>query len=418
MRWTMGGALAAAAVVLMLGVDTAGAKKPPKPPPGGDGPTYTVVDLGALGGLSEGNYSFAVDINNAGMVVGTSASESGGPDRAFAVVPEDTDGDGKPDRWHRDSNGDGVNDLMINLGVLPNGTDSHGIRVNDLGQVVGSSRIPEPFGAYIDLAYLWEDLDGDGESDPGEMRNLGTLSAGFSCVAQSINNLGQVVGYSGGHSWIIVPKDTDGDGDPDLWFEGPDSGPFHQLLVNDLMVDLGQGGAARINDAGEIVFGPYLIRPEDTNGDGEPDRWFRDDNGDGVNDLRITLPPLPGGGAWLAAWAINSAGVIAGGSDDKSKQSKVHAVRWVVDASGDATITDLGQLARKFTVARGLNASGQIAGTPGFLWDKGTLHDLMDLLSNAAGVDSLDVGGINDSGLIAGEKNGRWACLLLPTESD
>ena len=52
------------------------------------------------------------------------------------LTPEDTDGNGVPDRWFRDSNRDGKNDLMLDLGP-----DSVANDVNNAGQVVGNSSL-------------------------------------------------------------------------------------------------------------------------------------------------------------------------------------------------------------------------------------------------------------------------------------
>src|SRR5262245_15550686 len=73
----------------------------------------TMTDLGTLGGLA----SNAVAINDVGQVVGW-AHTAAGYRRAFLVTPEDTDGNGAPDLWHRDNDSDGVNDLMHDLGTF------------------------------------------------------------------------------------------------------------------------------------------------------------------------------------------------------------------------------------------------------------------------------------------------------------
>src|SRR4051794_10842907 len=53
-----------------------------------------VLDLGTFGGAT----SQANDVNDLGQVVGY-ADTAAGPRHAFLLTPEDTDGDGQPDRW-------------------------------------------------------------------------------------------------------------------------------------------------------------------------------------------------------------------------------------------------------------------------------------------------------------------------------
>jgi probable HAF family extracellular repeat protein len=131
-------------------------------------PSYSVIDLGSL----DGSDTRALDINDSGQVVGWSAvtsnfsgsaflwqngimtaigasvaygindvgqvvgytSSGDGTNHAFLLTPEDTDGNGAPDRWFRDINSDGKNDLMLDLGPSTMAYD-----VNNAGQDVGYS---------------------------------------------------------------------------------------------------------------------------------------------------------------------------------------------------------------------------------------------------------------------------------------
>jgi probable HAF family extracellular repeat protein len=87
-----------------------------------------MINLGTLGGSD----SYAYGINDAGQIVGQSFTGAG-VYYGFLLTPEDADGNGAPDRWFRDSNSDGRNDLMLDLGADRVSSD-----VNNAGQVVGN----------------------------------------------------------------------------------------------------------------------------------------------------------------------------------------------------------------------------------------------------------------------------------------
>ena len=120
--------------------------------------TYTVTNLGTLGGLS----TLPAAVNDTGQVVGQSQT-AGGPVHAFL--------------WTSESG-------MVDLGTL-GGTYSYATAINDAGQVVGYSHNTE---AYLHSAFLWTAEDG--------MVNLGTLGGTSCSSATGINNAGQVVGWS------------------------------------------------------------------------------------------------------------------------------------------------------------------------------------------------------------------------------
>jgi probable HAF family extracellular repeat protein len=155
--------------------------------------------------------------------------------------------------------------------------------INDAGQVVGSSL--NPATEWYE-AFLWEDANGNGQSDPGELQWLGTLGGvnDFNgSAANGINNLGHVVGeaccewnengsvtyavrwQNGGmvslgtlggdsstayaindHDQIVGWSQVEGDdaGHAFLWQDG---------RMSDLGADYYQSRARAINNAGQVV---------------------------------------------------------------------------------------------------------------------------------------------------------------------
>jgi probable HAF family extracellular repeat protein len=283
-------------------------------------PTSGWVELGSLGGTTD----TAWDINNRGQVVGDSGLSGVNEYHGYLLNPEDIDADGEPDIWFKDENSDGINDLMCDLGKLPGGMDSVAKAINDFGQVVGYTWYSSPFHS---RPFFWSEETG--------MINLGPLG-GVTSSAVDINNLGQVVGqvvttnpYKN-QAYIIIPEDTDGDGQPDRWFKDEDSDGINDLMtrlgtlgydhswvqdINNLgqvigssfnsgtegitflwteeqgMIPLPDTPCEAINDNGQIVGGPFFIDPEDSDNDGKPDLWFKDENSDGFNDLKTRLVP-------------------------------------------------------------------------------------------------------------------------------
>jgi CSLREA domain-containing protein len=132
-------------------------------------------DIGTLGGTS----SQAWGVNDNGHVVGQ-AQLSNGQTRPF--LWKDTNNDGL---WQQSE--------MIDLGSLNGGTFGRGFGINNQGVVVGNS-LNGPGGQQI--ATLWKDDNNNGLGDAGELRILGTLGAGLPSFAQGINDAGYVNGYS------------------------------------------------------------------------------------------------------------------------------------------------------------------------------------------------------------------------------
>lgn len=129
------------------------------------------IELGGFGGSN--SFGYALDINNAGQVVGSSFVNNGSDglsQHAFL--------------WQ-----DGV---MTDLGALPGMPDSRAQGINELGQVVGFSSFFDPDTTDETFeSFLWEN---------GVMIDLGV--PGDLNRAEDINDSGQIVGWSSNGAYI------------------------------------------------------------------------------------------------------------------------------------------------------------------------------------------------------------------------
>jgi probable HAF family extracellular repeat protein len=246
----------------------------------------------------------------------------------------------------------------IKLGTLAGGPSSFPTALNDHGDVVGYSQLPNsPFSH----AFRWH---------RGQLTDLGVLNPGFPVSsAADINNAGQIVGDS------AAP-----------------SGGFHAVLwQRGTMVDLGTlGGASSratsINDRGQIVG-----MSQTSDGAWHAFSWKRGVMVDlGIGTVETGTPLV-----------VNNVGQVAGGV---MVGTELHAFRWQ-----RGHLTDLGSLAG-FGYANAINDFGTVVGFTrlpsgwghAFVWRHGPLTDL-GILGGGTGYSSAN--SINDLGQIVGNSD-------------
>ena len=297
---------------------------------------YSVTPIDTFGGAS----SHALGLNDAGAVVGY-AQNAAGQNRAFLF-----------------SGG-----VLQDLGTL-GGTDAQATAINNLGQIVGHAHTSN--GRVHAFRY-----------SGGTMSDLGTLG-GTSSYAFAINDAAQVTGGA-------------------TTFADFDYHAFRHSGGS--MQDLGSlgtpltGGAegAGIDADGTVVGWTSL-----------PDfnvRAFVYQNG------TMTTLAQTHGGNYSAATAIRDGVII--GTSTLPGELDVHAARWT-----SGVISDLGTLpGLPSSIAYAQNGTGQIVGTSddrteptarAFLHVGGTMIDLNDLIAPGSGWTLQEARGINASGQVAG----------------
>ncbi len=308
------------------------------------GSRYVITDLGDLG--SDFVFAVANGMNERNQVVGYCYNYPGYLHQAFL--------------WS-----DGV---MQPLGTL-GGSESHAMAINDLGQVVGWARS----ATGRPRAFLWQN---------GVMRDLGSFQPNTYSEAWSINNAGQVVGFS------VVNSVLHGF----LWQE-------------EIMTDLTPAGSSRcwamaINQSGHIV-GQNGWAPSQYV---HPFIW---------RDGRMSMLEVPQSTISGEGRAINSYDQVVG--DYYTDQD--YAFQW-----DHGVFRDLGLLpGGLWAKATGMNDAGQVVGqadTRAFLWQGDRLIDLNNHLPPQSGWLLFGANAINSRGQIVGwgTFNGRTrAFLMTPT---
>jgi probable HAF family extracellular repeat protein len=211
----------------------------------------TMIDLGTLGGDS-----VAWSIDDLGQVVGTTTDSGDGSNHVFRITPQGG-------VWFRDSNLDGRNDLMIDLGTV-NGSPAD---MNNAGQAVFYSGT---------RSFLWDPINGTVElvTPPGIMF----------CAAIGINDAGQVTGMAAqaGGPWSAFLWDVA----HGMTLLG--AGPYYESVSCGIN-DVGQVAGARGDQA-------FLWTPDSPNG------------------LTGTFTDLGTfwGGNWSESTALNNVGHVVG----------------------------------------------------------------------------------------------------------
>lgn len=309
----------------------------------------------------------------------------------------------------------------IELGTL-GGQYSWGTGINNWGQVVGASQLPG--GEY--RGFLWSG---------NKMKNLGSLDDDIISEIWSINDRGEMVGFSLG---------TDDQRQAILW----DRKGMHRLetlggMSNDALGINRQGKIVGWSLTSKNLFHAALwdsdgVSAFDTPQGVESWAWSINSKGDTVGvfvisgvQARAVLWSRKGvrelgtlGGDESEAFSINDRGDAVGWCD-LPKNVGWHACLW--DHNGD--IVDLGTRGGPNSEAYSINEHGEVVGlyytdaslevTQAFLWsEKHGMVDLDTLVDLPEGISLASANSINDFGWIAGMTDEGVACLLIPYKSD
>ena len=329
--------------------------------------TYTVTDLGSLGGCCPDAFA----INDNGQVVGTSYTADG-TSHAFL--------------WQ--------NGTIKDLGTL-GGRFSFGFAISANGQIAGSSELCPNCFYNTDRAFVWA---------AGTLTNLDDPSpdVGFLSEAHGINSAG-----------IAVGQGERGDGVPaPLVFNG---GAVTKLPAPCCGATLPVGDARAINDAGQIV--GYGDRATPCCGGPEPLLW--DAGGFHV------LGSLGGDGSGQAL-AISSLGHVVGWSS--APGNRPHAFLWQNGTMKDLGLlpgeTDsvaYGVNSSGIVVGNTNSSACGCGPDTAFIYENGVMHPLNDLIPSGSGWDLRTARAINNHGQIVGFGfigPAQHAFLLTPSSTD
>jgi len=321
--------------------------------------TYTITDLGSLGG----GVTRGLAINASGQVTGDSVSSQ------LVQVPCPPQKYGQPKKCftHPDDAFEWSNGTMTDLGTL-GGNFSQGVAINGSGEVVGSSsgKSPGTGGAFL--------------SNSGH--GMKPLSA--PAEAYGINDSGQIAGQCRNSMFLqAYPCEVSSNG---AITELTDSNPNIECLYINTIIGPNLPAAVAINNNGQVLGNCFLNTAV---------VW--------TNGTPTVLPTLGGGSS--SGTAINNNGQVVGTS-----QTSTGAEDGFLWSNG--TMTDLGP---SFSPAA-INDSGVIVGGQ-FVYSNGTLQNLNNLIPAGSPYQIESATGINNNGQIVANATdtatGQTHALLL-----
>jgi probable HAF family extracellular repeat protein len=346
---------------------------------------YTVTNLRELAG-PDGNGIIkpfvGYDINDHGQVVGYGYTSN---------YPEDNTWCGRPFFY------DPATGHIVNLGDMDGNVDAftggsgNAYGIDNDGWVTG--RNGDNIAKYNYHSFLWKDVNANGVTDPGEMRDLGVTPGYDTSEGWSMNNVGQVIGTDGRVSPAsythYVWTDLDGDHAYDVG-ERTEYPSIWPVTLND------NGDGAMNSSAGDIY------------------RWIDANNDDVADPAELTVIPNQAGGTDQSAKGMNSSGQVMGTMRNAWDASR--GFLWTdtnEDNVADSSEIELFGSIFANTFPRSMNNAGQIVGgtyTYGsdrhaFLWDSENgmvdLNNMIDYSVDGMGELTLSQAeGINELGQI------------------